>query len=229
MKNVRIISRQAEPFDSRAQAGAMLAEFLGDLPTPAVVVGIPRGGVVVAAQIVRRIGAAMDIILTRKLGAPFNPELAVGAVAESGVITTDPTIASYVGASEEYTRLQALAQLTEIQRRAVLFRRECPRLSLAGRPVIVTDDGVATGATMQSSLRAIAMEKPSHLVCALPVAPPETLERLASFADDVLCLLAPDGFEAVGQFYRDFSQTTDDEVLAILKECRRNSPTPAHA
>lgn len=214
-----ILSRSGEPFRDRVEAGRLLGEELEGRNLPrAVVLGIPRGGVIVAREVARAIGADLDVLIARKLGAPGNPELAIGAVAENGRIFIDKRLALMVGADDAYVEREKEEQLQEIARRAERYREVRPKVALAERPVIVTDDGVATGATVQAALRAVRQEAPTRVILALPVGPEDSLRRLAEEADEVLCLRVPAFFAAVGQFYERFTQTADEELLEILEE-----------
>jgi len=218
MGNLRIISESDEPFLDRRQAGLLLAEHLQELADKEpVVLGIPRGGLVVAAAVAEELAAELDIVLTHKIGAPGQPEFAIGAISEDGQIFVDKITAAYVSASDSYIAAEKQLMLAEIARRAEACRKVRPRVELSGRVVIVTDDGVATGATMQAALMAVRRENPATLACALPVGPRETLERLTGFADKTVCLRCPSLFQAVGQFYRIFDQKSDEEVIDILQ------------
>jgi len=235
MGNLNIVSYSSEPFTDRAEAGRLLArqfQGTGMAHEGMVVIGIPRGGVILAWEIARVIDADMDIVLSRKLGAPGNPELAIGAVSEEGKVFLNRRLVENLGVSDSYILKEQAYQMTEIARRSGLIRRILPHVPLAGRNVIVTDDGIATGATMRAALWSVSQEKPSRLLCALPVGPEDTLMDLARDADDVICLRSPPGFAAVGQFYRFFPQIEDEEVLTIIREeARRKSftgETPGH-
>jgi len=217
MGKLRILSYSGEPFADRREAGALLAGELSHLQDGnTVVLGIPRGGIVVADELAMRLGVELDIVLARKLGAPHNPELALGAVSESGDVYINQEVAGYAGADKFYIRHEQEVQAKEIKRRAEMFRRARPKIPLEGKVVILTDDGIATGATMQAALWSLRREKPKTLIAAVPVAPPDSLNRLVGDADELLCLRAPSGFAAVGQFYENFRQVEDEEVLGLL-------------
>lgn len=206
-------------FTNRRDAGRHLAAALDHLrDQDPVVLAVPRGGVVVGREVAARLGALLDVIVPRKLRAPYNPELAIGAVAEGGAAVLDEMAH---GVSAAYLEQETEAQLAEIARRVRAYRGGRPLPSLAGRTVIVLDDGIATGATLIAALRAVRAMAPSHLVAAVPVAPPESVARMAREADEVVCLSAPEFFQAVGQFYEDFTQVEDDEVVALLAEGRQ--------
>ena len=222
MGNLVILSNSEEPFINREEAGRRLADELkGYADTNAVVLGIPRGGVVVAREIARILHADLDVVLSRKLGAPGNPELAIGAVSEDGTLFIDEGLRRRLGPYQEfagYVEDERERQYTRIAESMERIRRVRPRVALQGRTVIVTDDGLATGATMQASLRTVRNEKPEKLVAAVPVGSMEALERVAEDADETISLKAPPVFYAVGQFYEYFEQTSDEEVIASLKE-----------
>lgn len=218
MGTVRILSSSSAPFADRREAGRLLARELEShrIPRP-VVLGIPRGGVVVAAEIAAGLGAELDIILARKIGAPGNPELAVGAVSEDGQLFFDERILARLGVPEQFIARQRALQIEEIARRVALFRAARPKVPLHGRVVILCDDGLATGSTMEAALWAVRREKPGRVIVAVPVGAPDTVERLAASADELLCLRAPEDFGAVGRFFRRFDQTRDEEVVEILR------------
>ncbi len=184
----------------------------------AVVLGIPRGGLVVAGEIARALNADLDVVFTRKLRAPGNPELAIGAVAEDGRVVLDEVAASSVGAMSDYIESEKTRVQAEIARRVSMYRKIRPKVPLAGRFVIVTDDGVATGATMQAALRAARQEGPQKLIAALPVGPEDTLRKLAEYSDETICLRSPSFFDAIGRFYTEFEQIEDEALLGLLQE-----------
>ena len=222
MNGLRIVSHSAEPFRDRVEAGRLLGAELDSLRGQgAVVLGIPRGGLVVAQALAAAIGGQLDIVLARKLRTPGHPELALGSVSEDGRLFLNDRLVELMGIDRSYIEAEKAAQMAEMNRRCALVRRIAPKIPLAGKRVIVTDDGVATGATLQAALWAARQEKPLLLVAALPVGPEDTIERLAADADEMLCLRAPADFAAVGQFYLRFDQVEDDTVLAILRQARR--------
>jgi len=209
---------KGRPYADRRQAALQLSESLAgyELYHP-LILGIPRGGVVIADTIARKLKTDLDIVLTRKLGAPDNPELAIGAVSESGRIHLQHDVADKVGADEDYIAREIRKQLAEIQARRQHYRSVLPKTSLEGRTVILVDDGVATGATMQASLWAARDEAPKEVVIAVPVGAQDAIERLEREADDVVCPYVPPYFYAIGQFYADFGQVDDQEVIEILQ------------
>ena len=216
---MRVISRSNEAFRDRQEAGRFLADELKYLSGKEVVVlGIPRGGVIVAGEVARILNAKLDIVLSRKLGAPDNPELAIGAIAEDGKLFLNEELALRVGADKEYIEAEKARQLLEIENRVKRFRTVKPKIPLKGKTVIVTDDGAATGLTMQAALMILRQEKPANLIAALPVGAADAVESLADYADEVVVLRVPDYLGAIGQFYLDFSQTSDEEVLGILRD-----------
>ena len=224
MKQFTVIDRSAGRFDDRAQACRELARALGKIEKKDIVVlGIPRGGVVVAQYLARELGAPLDIILARKIGAPGNPEFAVGAISEDGHACLNEEYARQAGADEAYIEQEKRRQMAEIKRRAALFRKVHPRIPLKDRIAIVTDDGVATGATFEAALWSVRSEKPRKLIAAIPVGPGDTLKRLVRQADELICLRMPETFYALSQFYSRFEQVDDDHVLEIL---RTHNPAP---
>jgi len=217
MGKITILSRSDEPFRDREEAGRLLGTALKDLRgAETIVLGIPRGGVVVAKEIAAALNAGLDIVLSRKLGAPRNPELAIGAISEDGKVFLDGGIASHTGAGEEYIEEETKRQALEIERRAAAFRKVLPKAVLKGKTVIISDDGLATGATMQASCWAARREKPAKLIVAVPVASGEAVERIAGSCDEIIVCRLPYLFGAVGQFYSDFGQVSDEEVVGIL-------------
>ena len=169
-----------------------------------------------AQAVAHALKGELDVVLVRKLRAPHQPELAMGAVDESGQVFMSRQ-AKYFGADAAYLAQEKTTQLATIQQRRAQYQQLGPPISAAGRVVIVVDDGLATGATMMAALRSVRQAKPLKLICAVPVSPPDTLARVAELADEVVCLQAPDDFEAVGQFYHYFPQVSDAEVVDILK------------
>jgi putative phosphoribosyl transferase len=219
MGKLRIVSHDDRPFEDRVEAGRLLGQELSDLRGQrAVVLGIPRGGLVIARELARLIEADLDIVLSHKLGAPGNSELAIGAVAEDGRLFLHRDLVGQLGVDSSYIEREKELQLAVLAQRTRQARRVLPRAELSGRLVIVTDDGVATGATLQAALWAARQENPKKLIAALPVGPQETIARLAEDVDEMVCLRAPYSFSAVGQFYLRFDQVEDDEVARILAE-----------
>jgi putative phosphoribosyl transferase len=213
-------------FHDREDAARRLAAKLRDrkLHNP-LVLAIPRGGVVTGAVLAQELGAELDIVLSRKLRAPDQPEFAIGAISEDGHIYLNPRVSDLFGPSEDYLDQERSHQLAEIARRKKLFRAVRPKASMAGRSVIVTDDGIATGSTMIAALQVVKTQKPGELIVAVPVAAPDRLEEIRRWCDDVVCLHSPETFWAIGQFYDDFSQVEDEEVVEMLRSAGAGSTT----
>jgi len=206
------------PFRDRNQAAHQLAEKLmvykGKNP---LILAIPRGAVPMAKIIADALEGDFDVVLVRKLRAPFSPEFAIGSVDESGW-TYVADYAPSAGGTKEYIESEKATQMETMRRRRAQYTPIRPPIDPAGRTVIIIDDGLATGATMISALHATRAKNPVKLVCAVPVSPPDTLQKVKTLADEVVCLEAPEWFSAVGQFYMDFPQVEDDEVVEILRQ-----------
>lgn len=208
-------------FTDRHDAGGQLADALGHLvEQEAVVLAIPRGGVEVGAEVARRFGWPLDVVIPRKVRAPQNPELGLGAIAP-GVRVLDEGMLETLGVSEAYLEREIREQEEEIRRREEAYRRGRPAEDLGERVAIVVDDGVATGGTAAAALRWARAQDATRVVLAIPVAPREAVRRLSKEADEVVALATPEPFFAVGQWYRDFPQTPDDEVVRLLEDARR--------
>ncbi len=205
-------------FRDRSQAAhklvAALAAYQGKNP---LVLAIPRGAVPMGRIIADALEGQLDVVLVRKLAMPANPEFAIGSVDESGWMYV-AEYAAAAGVTKEYLEQEKQRQLSTIRRRRAEYTPLHPPIDPAGRTVIVVDDGLATGATMISALHSLREKKPARLVCAVPVAPLDTVERVAQYADEMVCLQTPFNFQAVGQFYRDFPQVEDDEVIEVLRD-----------
>ncbi|RJS83272.1 phosphoribosyltransferase [Candidatus Bathyarchaeota archaeon] len=209
-------------FSDRKEAGEILAEKLEKLRLEnPVVLAIPRGGVVVGYEVARKLKAPLDVIVPRKLGAPGNPELAIGAVAEDGTIILDSSLIDYLEVDEEYIKKEKERQVKEIKRRLNVYRGRFSRLEIERRDVVIVDDGIATGATIRAAIASVRKRKPASLTLAVPVAPPSTIEKLREEVDRIVCVSTPEPFFAIGQFYTDFRQTTDEEVIRLLEKNRR--------
>jgi putative phosphoribosyl transferase len=207
-------------FEDRAEAGRAVARALERLAgRDVVVLAIPRGGVEVGAEISRAHGWPLDLVIPRKIGAPGNPELGLGAVAP-GVRVLDERMLRTLGVSPGYLDREIAEQEEEIRRRAEAYRRGRPPVELRDRVAVVVDDGVATGGTAAAALRWARSQDAARVVLAVPVAPTEAVRRLAEECDEVVCLDTPEPFMAVGQWYRSFPQTSDDQVVALLDEAR---------
>lgn len=199
--------------DAARQLAEKLKQYRGKNP---LVLAIPRGAVPMAKVIAEALGGSFDVVLVRKLRAPYQPELAIGSIDESGWAYIAPHAAS-TGAGKEYIEAEKQMQMETIRKRRNQYTPIRPPIDPSGRIVIVIDDGLATGATMISALHGLRVKNPAKLICAIPVAPPETLKKIAAMADEVVCLEAPEYFMAVGQFYRNFSQVEDEDVIEILR------------
>lgn len=219
----------ALPFADRAQAGRLLAPQVAalGLRPPLVVLALPRGGVPVAAEVARALHAPLDLLLVRKIGAPWNPELAVAAVVDGEppqTVIDEETLAAS-GAGHDHVQRELPAALREIARRRHLYLHDRAPRSLQGVTAVVVDDGIATGTTARAALRGVRLHGAAHVVLAVPVAPAGTLAELAGEVDDVVCLAQPSPFGAVGRFYRDFHAVEDDEVLAAMAAARDDGAT----
>ena len=213
-------------FRDRHDAGTQLAEELAGTignGSPPVVLGVPRGGVVVADVVAVCLGAELDVLGVEKVGAPWNPELAVGAVGEGNALWIDERLAADV--DPKALELSIQRERAELEQKLAGIRAVWPRVDLTGRTVIVVDDGVATGATVRAGLMALERAAPARRVLAVPVGPPETLAKLGQVADSVVCLLRPGAFSAVGEWYEVFDQTPQEEVLAIFARRRAANPS----
>jgi putative phosphoribosyl transferase len=207
------------PFRDRRDAGRRLAEALsGYEDRHPVVLALPRGGVPVAAEVAHALNAPLDLILVRKIGVPFHPELAMGAVVDGSapLVVRNEDIIRMARVSEAQFAAVRDQELAEIKRRCALYLGDRSRPDLKGRVVIVIDDGIATGATTRAALRAIRKQAPRRLILAVPVAPTSTLKELSDEADEILCLEDYEPFGAVGAYYVDFGQTSDEEVAALI-------------
>lgn len=204
-------------FADRLDAGRQLTRHLPHLRgRDGVVLGIPRGGVVVARPIAEALGWPLDVVIARKVGAPFNPELALAAVAPGGVLVMNDVLADHLHLTSENLAPQIQAQLLEIDRRLHLYRGDRPALDVRGKVIVVVDDGIATGLTVAAALRSLRNQEPAAVVLAVPVASREAVDTLSPLVDELVCLATPRDFHAVGQFYKDFSQVTDEEVVRLL-------------
>lgn len=210
------------PFADRVDAGRRLAERLEHLrDSRPVVVGLPRGGVPVAAAVAQVLAADLDVIMVRKLGVPSQPELAFGAIGEDDVRILTGEVVAAAGVDDGDIEVATARERAELDRRALLLRSGAPPVPLTGRVVIVVDDGLATGSTARAACQVARARQAGRVVLAVPVAPSGWERRLAGTADEFACVIAPESFYAVGQFYRDFSPTTDDEVVTLLRDARR--------
>lgn len=216
------------PFEDRTQAGRLLGEALADYAnrSDVVVLALPRGGVPVGFEVARMIDAPLDIMLVRKLGTPGQEELAMGAIASGGVCVLNPDIVAVIDISQETIEAVAATERQELERREQAYRGNKPPPAVENHCIILVDDGLATGASMLAAVSALRQRKPASIVVAIPVAPPDTVQRLKQEADDVVCLATPEPFSAVGRWYREFSQTSDDEVKSLLERAGSMSTIP---
>ena len=215
-------------FGDRADAGRQLAEELkerlGD--EDVVVLGLPRGGVPVAFEVARELDAPLDVIVVRKLGVPYQPELGMGAIGEDGVRVLNDQVLAMARVGEDEVAAVERSERAELERRARRFRGDRPRASLVGRSAVVVDDGIATGSTARAACQVARAHGASRVILAVPVAPRSSLASLAEVADELVCLAIPEPFFAVGQFYWDFSQTSDEEVVELLERAATRTAAP---
>ncbi|MFG3225680.1 phosphoribosyltransferase family protein [Kitasatospora sp. NPDC048194] len=215
-------------FTDRTDAGRRLAARLGPSGgADTVVVALPRGGVPVAAEVARALGAPLDICVIRKLGVPYQPELGMGAIGEDGVRVLNEQVIRLAGVTDDQLAAVERRERTELERRARRYRGDRPPADLRGRTVVVVDDGIATGSTAKAACRIVRARGAARVVLAVPVAPRDWTDRLAEVADELVCVDTPSPFYAIGEFYRDFSQTGDEEVLRLLAEARGDGPAEA--
>jgi len=207
-------------FKNREEAGKKLTAKLKDFQNKKnlIVLAIPRGGLVVGKELSYVLNCPLDIIVIKKIGAPGNPELAIGAVSAIGKPVINKELAAKVGADEQYLQKEIASRQTEVARRIKEYRGDKPPLNLRNKIVIITDDGVATGATMEAAVGAVRQQEPKKVIVAIPVIARDSLKKLEEKADGVVYLDAPLMFFAVGQFYQDFPQTTDEEAIDLLRE-----------
>lgn len=209
-------------FSNRAEAGKILGAKVKEkgYGKDSLVLGIPRGGVVVAKEVAKILKCELDIIIPRKLRSPFNPELAFGAISDDDSLVIDESLVSLLNISQEFIEQEKKTQLEEIKRRRKKYNMDKLLPDMKGKTVILVDDGIATGATMKAGVISVKKKKPEKIIVAIPVASPQSVEELKEITDEVICLYAPAYFAAVGQFYTEFSQTSDDEVIEILKKIK---------
>jgi putative phosphoribosyl transferase len=209
-------------FPDRTVAGRALAAQLGAYADrqDVIVLALPRGGVPVAFEVARALGVPLDLLLVRKLGVPGQKELAMGAIAEGGVHVLNPTVVIALRIPPEVIELVAADEVRELDRRARAYRGERPPPDLRGRTVILIDDGLATGTTMRAAIVAVRARGAARVVVAVPVAAPDTVDELSPSVDDIVALLTPEPFAAIGLWYRDFSQLSDDQVRNLLAQAR---------
>lgn len=218
-------------FANRIEAGRALARRLAGmaLPKPVVVLALPRGGVPVAAEVARALNAPLDLLLVRKIGAPWQPELAVAAVVDGNPpdIVVDELTSRLSGVDDAYIQRHAAEELREIERRRAVYLQGRAPVPVKGATVVLVDDGVATGTTVRAAIKALRRRQPARLVLAVPVAPADSVAALSQEADEVVCLAQPEPFHAIGLHYGDFHQVPDAEVLAALDGLARPPPAAA--
>jgi predicted phosphoribosyltransferase len=206
-------------FRDRQEAALRLAgELMGRTFRDPLVLAIPRGGVAIGAVLARELDAELDVVLARKLRAPGLPELAIGAISEDGQVYLNRNAMEVLEYAENYLTLEQRHQRAEIARRRALVRGVRPQAPIVGRSVIVTDDGVATGSTMIAALQAVRGKMPFEIVVAVPVGAPDRLEEVKSWCDELVCLEASERLQTIGQFYDDFSQVEDEQMLKLLRQ-----------
>jgi putative phosphoribosyl transferase len=218
--DVQSFSPNPEPYRDRRHAGVELAARLGHLEgrSDVVVLALPRGGVPVAYEVARTLHAPLDIFLVRKLGLPGHRELAMGAIASGGVRVLNKNVVAWYKVPETVIDEIAREEQAELERRAGAYRGGHAPAELKGRVVVLVDDGLATGSTMRAAVQAVRAHGPARIVVAVPIGSPDTCREFADLADEIVCARAPEHFAAVGQWYRDFSQTTDEEVRDLLRD-----------
>jgi putative phosphoribosyl transferase len=208
-------------FKNRVHAAELLANLLTKYQNDAeaIVIGLPRGGVILAYEIAKKLGLPLDIICARKISIPHYTEFAIGAITETGDCYLDQDTINRLNISQDYLQGEIEKQSQEAARRLALYKKGQPLLELKNKTTILIDDGIATGATLKAAILAVKAKKAKKIVVATPVASPDTLKEIRAEVDEVICLVAPLFFQAVGQFYEDFSQTSDEEVIALLRDC----------
>lgn len=222
--------KASNPFKDRRSAGKLLAERVKELkPADPVVLAMPRGGVPVGLEVAKALGAPLDLVLVRKIGVPYQPELAAGAVVDGDQpeIVVNDDVMQLAGLTREYIDQRAKEELAEIERRRQVYLSDRPRVPLNGRTLIIVDDGIATGASIRAAIAALKRRNPLKLILAVPVAPADTIEKLRAEVDDVVCLQMPEPFYAIGMHYDDFHQVPDDEVVRLMNEAPALEPVPA--
>jgi len=220
-------------FPNRTEAGVLLGQELARRINPddhPIVLALARGGVPVGYEIARALDAPLDVFIVRKLGVPGHEELAMGAIASGGVRVMNDEVLGYLsGLSQNHIDAVAAREQIELERREKAYRGDRPPLQVAGRTVIIVDDGLATGSTMRAAVRAVRRMNPRAIIVAVPVAAPSTCDEFRAEVDDIVCMLTPEPFTAVGLWYEDFTQTTDEEVHALLAAANRGETTAAAA
>lgn len=210
------------PFRNRTEAGRLLASRLAGYAnrSDVVVLALPRGGVPVAFEVAQALGAPLDVFLVRKLGTPGQVELALGAIASGGVRVLNRSVVEYLGIPDQVIDSIAAQEQKELERREHAYRDDRPPIEVRDKTIILIDDGLATGSTMRAAIAALKRRQPARIIVAVPVAPALTCEELREEVDEVVCPLSPSEFDGVGRWYEDFSQTSDDQVRALLEQSR---------
>ena len=213
------------PFTDRTEAGRLLAVKLASLKLPAnvVILALPRGGLPVGLEVAKKLGAPLDVVVVRKLGVPWQPELAMGAIAGGSIQTLDQDLIRALNISHDEINTVIAREKVELERRERLYRKGRPALDLRGRTVVLVDDGLATGSTMLVAARHARSHAPERILVAVPVATDQACLRLQGEVDDCICLASPQPFEAVGEWYIDFSQVDDSKVQHLLEEARKGA------
>lgn len=222
--------KASNTFKNRRSAGRILAERVKELePVEPVVLAMPRGGVPVGLEVAKALKAPLDLVLVRKIGVPYQPELAAAAVVDGGEpeIVVNDDVMRLAGITRDYIDERAKEELAEIERRRRIYLEGRPRVPLDGRTLIIVDDGIATGASIRAAIAALKRRKPQRLILAVPVAPADTLEMLRTQVDDVVCLETPEPFYAIGMHFDDFHQVPDDEVVQLMNEAALAEPEHA--
>jgi putative phosphoribosyl transferase len=211
-------------FPNRTEAGRLLAEKLLKYAArdDVIVLGLPRGGVPVAFEVAQRLGTLLDVFIVRKLGVPGFEELAAGAIASGGVRVLNEDVTRAIPHADEMIEAVTARETTELERREQIYREGRPSPELRGRVVILVDDGLATGATMRAAVKALRQRGVTKIVVAVPVGPPDTCREIEQEADETICLSTPPFFQAVGQYYEDFSQTSDEDVRELLSQAAQD-------
>ena len=207
-------------FKNREEAGKELAKKLKIYKnTPlGIVIGLPRGGVIVAAEVAKSLNLPLNIIISKKLSAPFSPELAIGAITQDGKIILDNKIINMYGITDDYIQEEKERKEKEILQRLNLYQKDLPPLALENKTVIIVDDGIATGATVKAVINFVKSKNAKKIIIAVPVAPPEIIDEIKKNVDEVIVLEIPNNFLGIGQFYQDFAQTNDRQVIELLKK-----------
>ncbi len=217
-------------FRDRAEAGRLLAAKLGQYANrpDVLVLALPRGGVPVGYEVAKGLNAPLDVFLVRKLGVPGHEELAMGAIASGGVLVLNDDVVFALRIPQQLIDLVAQREQQELERREQAYRGDRPQPDVHGKIIILVDDGLATGSTMRAAIRALRQREPAKIVVAVPAASPDTCEAFRGEVDDIVCALTPEPFYAVGLWYEDFSQTTDQEVRDLLEQSMHERPQAVH-